>query len=160
MNRNLIIIFSLTTALMIGMSACGGEMPPQKPKESRLERMKPKAGDRLSKLMDRNWDNLEYIMYGFINYDVEKIKIATTNLDAIGPYMAQRISPAHQEHIVEWKEQCSRQQDIAAKLRREFEEQNFQEARNSLHELIENCMDCHKVYRKHLLKPTGEETTP
>jgi cytochrome c556 len=71
--------------------------------------------------------------------------------------MAQRISPQYYEHSVKWKAQCNSQQKRAGDLRQHFEAQDFEEARRSLHELIETCMECHKVYRKHLLTAEEEE---
>ncbi len=151
MRRSAVKIFSLAILfLVIGMSGCGEGTPPPKPSEGRLEKMKPKKGDSLSKLMERDWNNIEYIMYGFINYDTEKIKTATGNLVALSSYMLTGITPAYMEHKAEWGQQCSAIRNLAGDLKREFEQQNFDESRNNFFKLTKNCMDCHKLYRKYL----------
>jgi cytochrome c556 len=159
MNKNLVNVIVLGMVIVLtGMlvCGCGGKPPEQKRQEGMLERMKPKKDDRLSALMTRGWDNLSYIVYGFMSYDNEKIKTGTTNIVAMSPYMAQRIGPQYMEYKREWKEQCEQQKEIAIALKQHFEEMKFEEALNSLNELIGVCMDCHKVYRKHLLRPEFE----
>ncbi len=148
----------MSVGILIGMLGCGGEETPQKKQyESRLEKMKPKPEDRLGTLMDRSWDNLTYILYGFMNYDNEKIKTATANLGVICPIMAKRIGPQYQQHKKEWQAQCDEQKRLVGALRRQFEAQDFEDARNTLRDLVGVCMDCHKVYRKHLLQPEEGE---
>jgi cytochrome c556 len=139
-----------------GIYGCGGEAPQKKQQESKLDKMKPKPEDRLSTLMDRGWDNLTYILYGFMNFDNEKIKTGTQNIYTMSPYMAQRIGPQYKEYTQEWKNQCAMQQEYAQKLAQHFEEKDFENARESLHKLIEMCMECHKIYRKHLLESEFE----
>lgn len=143
-------IFSLAIVFIAGLSGCGGEAPKPKPTESKMERMKPKNDDNLTKLMDRSWNNLEYIMYGFINYDNEKIKTATDNLAVASGYMPRKITSAYKEHKTEWTEQCNRQRDLAAEIKRVFEQQDFDESRKQFVALTGICMDCHKQYRKYL----------
>ncbi len=153
MSKNFIRAISLILMVgLIGLPACGGETPQQKQQQSKLEKMKPMEEDRLRKLMDRAWDNYVYLLYGFMNYDNEKIKVATANIVEMSPYMARRITPQYQKQKTQWNEQCNQQRDFAANIKRHFEEQNFGEARKSLNELLEVCMECHKVYRSHLFK--------
>ena len=128
--------------------------PKERASKEELAAMKPQEEDKLSTLMDRGWDNLRYMMYGLINYDDERMKTATANLMALSEYMAKRISPVHKVHEAEWNEQCNRQGELALNISREFEQENFAEAGNQVTKLIENCMECHIIYRKHLLKPT------
>lgn len=143
-------IFSVAIITIIGLSGCGGEAPKPPQTEGKLERMKPKNNDNLVKLMDRSWNNLEYILYGFINYDNEKIKKASDNLKTISGYMPRKITSAYKEHKTEWTEQCNRQRDIVANIKVVFEQQDFDESRKQLMELTGICMDCHKQYRKYL----------
>ncbi len=159
MRRSTVKIFSLAILLTVGLSGCGGEAPRRKKTESRLEKMKPRSEDSLSRLMDRSWSNFEYIIYGFINYDNAKIKTATENMIAISGYMTKEIPPVHRANKTAWLQQCDTQRELATNLQRYFGEQNFDEARNYFLKLIENCMDCHKVYRKHLMKSEGDEQT-
>ncbi len=150
MKKHVVKLCAVITLLALCGLSCGGQ-PPQK-QETKLEKMKPKAEDRLNTLMNRSWDNLEYLFYGFINYDLEKIKRATDNLIILSDYTAERISPAHRSHVVEWKEQCNVQRELVVKIRDEFENQNFEGAREHFVKLLGICMDCHKLYRKHLIK--------
>ncbi len=160
MNTNFTKFVSfLSVVFLIGMLGCGGEPPQKKAHENVLERMKPKEEDRLTTIMDRSWDNLTYILYGFMNYDNEKIKMATDNLNVICPIMKKRIGPQYQQHKQEWQAQCDEQLRLSRNIRQQFEDQNFEGARNSLRDLVGVCMDCHKVYRKHLLQPDeGDES--
>ncbi len=152
MKQNFVKVFSLILVLTIGMLGCGSNAPRQAKTESRLEKMKPKTGDSLSKLMDRSWSNFDYVIYGFLNYDTEKIKIASDNLVTLGEHMSREIPAAYQSHRTEWNEQCNRMRELSINLKREFENQDFLKAREHFLALIETCMDCHKVYRKHLIK--------
>jgi cytochrome c556 len=157
MNRQSGKVFGLVMLLVIGLLACGGEAPQQKHQESALEKMKPKKEDRLSKLMDRDWDNLTYILYGFMNFDSQKIKTGTANLADISPYMAKGIGPQHKQYRKEWNEQCNKQRELAVALGSQFADKDFDAALVSLKDLIKNCMECHKVYRKHLLEDAFDE---
>lgn len=139
-------------AVLIGIMACGGEVPQQKRQESKLEKMTPKGEDKLPTLMERAWENYTYMLYGLMNYDVHKVKVAAANIVAMSPYMAQNITPQYRKHRNEWNEQCNQLRDLAANLSRHSEEQNFTEARKALEGLFGVCMDCHKVARGHLLK--------
>ncbi len=134
--------------LMGGMTACGGGEP--KKVENKMEKMKPKNEDRLNTLMARAWDNLTFMMYGFMNYDASKIEVSSKNLVEMSPLMAQRIGPQHRKYKAQWNDQCDRQQQLAANIEQQFASQNFEEAIKSFGDLLAVCMDCHKIYRKHL----------
>ncbi len=145
-------IFALAALLTTGIISCGGEAPQQKKTESRMEKMKPKSGDSLSKLMDRSWSNFDYVIYGFLNYDNEKIRIVADNLATLAEYMKKGITPAYKRHGAEWNEQCDLMKDLAVKLKQNVEQQNFDEAKENFQGMIGTCMDCHLLYRKHLIK--------
>jgi cytochrome c556 len=133
------------------MVSCGGEAPPPpKPSEGRLEKMKPKQGDSLSKLMERDWNNVEYILYGFINYDTSKVNTATENLPELSSYILRGIPQAYRENKAEWQAARSNINTSAVNLKQVFKEQDFNEARNNFRELTKSCMECHRDYRKYL----------
>ena len=152
MNKSLIKAVALMVMVaFVSLLGCGGKPPEKKRQETKLEKMRPKDEDRLSTLMDRAWDNLTYMMYGFMNYDTEKIKVSSDNIVKMSAYMNKRITPQYKKHSEEWREQCDRQQELAGIIKRQFEEKNFDEALTTLRGLVDVCMDCHKVYRKHLM---------
>ena len=146
----------LVMGALMGLLGCGGKSPEQKLQESKLEKLRPREEDRLSTLMDRGWDNLTYMMYGFMNYDNERIKVASANIVTMSPYMDKRIAPVYMKHREEWRDQCDQQQELAGIIRRQFEEKNFEASLTSLRDLVGVCMDCHKVYRMHLIEPEEE----
>ncbi len=151
MKRRAIKPFSLAILLIIGILSCGGEAPPpQKSSEGRLEKMKPKQGDSFSKLMERDWNNVEYILYGCINYDNAKVKTATENLVALSSHILRGIPQTYRENKAAWQESRSEINGSAVNLKRVFEEQDFDESRNQFRDLTRNCMNCHKEYRKYL----------
>lgn len=140
-------IFLLTCVICI--TGCG-EFAPQverEKKQTTAEKLKPLPENTLDQLMEKSGHNINYILYGLLNYDQVKIKRGTKNIITLCRLMMQKLP----DHVVDDPEEQERwnltyreQSQIAEDLNYRFEELNYEAARAELKKLLKNCMLCHE----------------
>ncbi|MFQ5647463.1 MAG: hypothetical protein ACE5GM_11080 [bacterium] len=116
-------------------------------KKSVKVRLTPKKGDALTTLMDRNLANLEYMMYGYINFDKVKIIKATDNLIHMGEAMKKKLPVHFKSRRAEWNAYCENHEKFANEIQEAFKTDDYDKGAHLLYNLIRNCMTCHKMYK-------------
>lgn len=114
--------------------------------QTTAERLKPSVENTFTQLMDKSAHNVNYILYGLLNYDEVKIKRGTDNMRKICRLMMQKLPDDYvddEEDKERWKDIYQQQSDIAENINFRFEESRFADARGGLIKLMKNCMSCH-----------------
>jgi hypothetical protein len=140
-------IFLLVSVLCV--TGCG-EFAPQverKKKQTTAEKLKPTPENTLEQLMEKSGHNINYILYGMLNYDQVKIKRGTKNIMTLCRLMMQKLPDYvldDQEEKERWEVAYREQSQIAENLNYRFEELNYESTRVELKMLLKNCMLCHE----------------
>ena len=151
MRNNFGKVLSVGLLLVFSM-ACGGEEASKKEALSTTEKITPLKTDNYKTLMTKELENFNYISYGYFNFDSNQVKVAADNFATIGNLLATNIPAAYKDKAAEWKELCTKQVDIAETLKQSYASRDFEAARGQYRDLMNVCMECHSLYRKHLLK--------
>ena len=138
---------------MLTMAACA---PAEKPvaeddPNQKLLQAKPEKSDEYRALMAKNLANYEYMTLGFMNFDMGKVKMAADNMRAISGYLSQNIPPAYQSRSEDWKAYCEELGKNAAEVAQKSQDKDYDGLRSSFQNIMKTCMECHILYRKHLL---------
>jgi cytochrome c556 len=115
--------------------------------KSTAEKLKPITDNTFDQLMGKSAHNLNYILYGLLNYDEVKIKRGTDNIITICRLMMQKLPDdviSDPEEKDKWGKVYQEQSLIAENLNFRFEELKYDDARAELANLMKNCMLCHK----------------
>ena len=115
-------------------------------KQSTAEKLKPTPKNTFDQLMEKSGHNINYILYGLLNYDEVKVKRGSDNIIHLCRLMKQRMP----DYVIDdpeerdrWEETYKEQSQIAENINYRFEESNYDAARTELKNLLKNCMSCH-----------------
>ncbi len=150
MRNNFVKVLSVGLLLVLSL-ACGEEAPKQATL-STAEKITPLKTDNYKTLMTKELENFNYISYGYFNFDSNQVKVAADNFSTMGTLLATNIPAAYRDKAAEWKEYCEKQVDIAESMKQSYASRDFEAARGQYRDLMNVCMECHSLYRKHLLK--------
>jgi len=137
----------LGLGLFLGAAACEEAPPPTKQKTFK-ERITPRADISLAEQMEIAQANFDFMLYGFINYDITQIEQAAENLTTLARQWASRVPKKIEADESEWSDLASQQENFAQEARRLFALKQFDEANVAFTNLLKNCMDCHIAYLK------------
>ncbi len=100
--------------------------------QTTAERLKPSVENTFTQLMDKSAHNVNYILYGLLNYDEIKIKRGTDNMRKICRLVTQKLPSDYiddEEDKERWKDIYRQQSDIAENINFRFEELRYADAR-------------------------------
>lgn len=115
--------------------------------KSTAEKLKPSPENTFGQLMGKSAHNVNYILYGLLNYDGVKIKRGTDNIIDICRLMMQKLPDdvmSDPEERNKWEDVYQKQSQIAENINFRFEELKYDDAIAELSNLMKNCMQCHK----------------
>jgi len=139
-------VFISLLFLTAGVAACG-KIQEETPKESIGSRLQHTQKDDVSTIMGRKIANIDYIMYGFINFDAHKIKKGTDNLIEISKYLADKRPKRRLLSKQTWDDLRNKQMEISQQVAAAFNRKNYEQSREHFKELVANCMECHKLIK-------------
>lgn len=141
-----IIVLVCTLVFLNGCEELAPRSGPPQKKQTTAEKLKPSTEDTLSLLMEKSGHNINYILYGLLNYDEVKVKRGSDNIIRLCRLMKQRMP----DYVVDdpeekemWEKTYQEQSQIAENINYRFEESNYEQARTELKNLLKNCMSCH-----------------
>lgn len=142
MNRLGHLILSLLVVAALGCSSSAPKHE-EKPKLS----MEPSSGDALQPLMSKTQANLDYLIYGLMNFDAVKVEKSVGNLAAITQYTAKLTNYQHKGSSAEWEALCQDQEQAIYDIKQSYLSEDYTAAAASLGRMLAACVQCHKPYR-------------
>ncbi len=144
-------------AILFAMAACSsGEKAATEnsPAQTSAE-AKPEKDDKYHTLMTKNLLNYQDMAVGFMNFDMGKVKTAAGNMVAISQYLAGNIPPAYQSKTADWQAWCGELGKSSSDILQKVQANDHEGLRASFESVMKTCMECHMLYRKHLLSGSG-----
>ena len=144
-------------AILLAITACSSGAKPAAENSTgqNMALAKPEKDDKYHTLMSKNLVNYQDMAVGFMNFDMGKVKTAAGNMVTISQYLAGNIPPAYQSKSADWQAWCGELGKSSNDILQKAQSNDQEGLRASFEGVMKTCMECHMLYRKHLLTGSG-----
>ena len=144
-------------AILLALPACSSSEKPatENSPGQTVADAKPEKNDEYRTLMSKSLVNYQNMAVGFMNFDMGKVQTAAGNMVAVSQYLSGNIPAAYQSKSADWQDLCGELGKSSNNILQQAKAQNQEGLRVSFESVMKTCMECHLLYRKHLLSGQG-----